>query len=267
MATVADTIDLALREVDLLRKLLKKKSTAQVWSAEERSIIKANALAWFQVHKNACAILSGSASLMAAESYYRQLLEGSDRATGRATYERVLRALRPNLIALRSEAMVQSNPAVTTNEAPTFMPLIADPSMQKILVGRWRECVACIGCEAPLAATVMMGGLLEALLLARIHREADQTCVFTSTKAPKDKTGRTKPLQEWGLKNYIDVAHDLGWITVSAKNVGDVLRDYRNYVHPHKQQSHNVYLNTDDAQLFWEISKAISLQVLKSAAD
>jgi hypothetical protein len=61
------------------------------------------------------------------------------------------------------------------------------------------------------------------------------------------------------------VAHELGWITVSAKDVGAVLRDYRNYIHPQKQLSHGVQLTPEDATLFWEISKSISRQIVRKA--
>ena len=67
------------------------------------------------------------------------------------------------------------------------------------------------------------------------------------------------------LKDYIDVVHELGWITASAKDVGAVLRDYRNYIHPQRQLSHGVHLRLDDAELFWEIRKSISRQVIDSA--
>ena len=65
------------------------------------------------------------------------------------------------------------------------------------------------------------------------------------------------------LNDYISVAHELGWITVSAKDIGHVLRDYRNYIHPQKQLSENVSLGPEDAALFWDISKGISRQLLK----
>jgi hypothetical protein len=45
-----------------------------------------------------------------------------------------------------------------------------------------------------------------------------------------------------------------------------VLRDYRNYVHPQKQLSHGVHLKSDDAKLFWEVSKSIARQVIDSAS-
>jgi hypothetical protein len=110
----------------------------------------------------------------------------------------------------------------------------------------------------------MMGGLLEALLLARVNSETDKQAVFKAASAPRDKGGKTKPLPEWMLKNYIDVVQELGWISVSAKDVGEVLRDYRNYIHPFKQVSHGVVLGMDDASLLWEVSKAITRQVVKT---
>jgi hypothetical protein len=153
--------------------------------------------------------------------------------------------------------------AFTPDQAPDFSPLIGDPKMQRILRDRWDECICCIAAGAPLAATVMMGGLLETLLLARFNRETDKAPIFHAVTAPRDsKTKKTLPLKEWTLRNYLDVAHELGWISKSTKDVGEVLRDSRNYVHPYKQASHDVTVTTNDATLFWQISKEISRQLL-----
>jgi len=87
--------------------------------------------------------------------------------------------------------------------------------------------------------------------------------VFGAASAPTEKgTGKPAPLQKWTLKHYIDVAHELGWISSSAKDVGAVMRDYRNYIHPHKEFTHAIKLTTDDAELFWEIAKGMSRQIL-----
>lgn len=104
---------------------------------------------------------------------------------------------------------------------------VSDPKMQQaILPRRWLECVSCVQAKAPLAATVMMGGLLETVLLARVHQAANKAPIFSAAAAPKEgTTGKTKPLGEWALKNYIDVAHELKWITVSVKSVSEVLRE------------------------------------------
>lgn len=109
----------------------------------------------------------------------------------------------------------------------------------------------------------MVGGLLEGLLLARINRESNKAPIFTAAAAPKDRQNNPLSLRDWTLQDYIGVAHELGWITVAAKDVGVVLRDYRNYIHPQKELSHGVSLTTPDAQILWEAGKSISRQLLK----
>lgn len=135
--------------------------------------------------------------------------------------------------------------------------------MKAILERRWVECTLCIGADAPLAATVMMGGLLEGLLLARVNSESNKSAIFTASSAPRDKQKKTLQLKEWTLQNYIAVAHELKWISQPLKDIGEVLRDYRNYIHPQKEFSDKVSLTTGDATLFWEISKNIARQLLK----
>ena len=73
--------------------------------------------------------------------------------------------------------------------------------MLGILERRWTETLACQRVGADLAATVMLGGLLEALFLARINRLTNLAPVFTAAAAPKDKSSKPRPLKEWGLKD------------------------------------------------------------------
>jgi hypothetical protein len=262
--TATAALDTAIAQCERLRGLLKKSKTRQVWGADERGVAKATALAWFNSQR--APLVSSGLSVSAADASYKLVLVSADKASSRNKLLQVLKTLRSTLIALRSESVSSGSttPAQTTDAPPSFAPLIADEQMQAILAERWIECVRCLGADAPLAATVMMGGLLEALLLARVNRESDKAAIFTARAAPKDKSGQTKPLNDWMLKNYIEVVHELGWISVSAKDVGEVLRDYRNYLHPFKQLSHGVHLKHADAALFWEISKNISRQVLAS---
>ena len=109
----------------------------------------------------------------------------------------------------------------------------------------------------------MMGGLLEGLLLARINQLTDKRPVFTAASAPKDRTGSTLRLNEWGLKNYLDVAHEVVWISKTTKDIGEVVRDYRNYIHPQTEHSHGINLTTDDARTLWEVAKSVVRQVVK----
>jgi len=168
-----------------------------------------------------------------------------------------------NLLKFRSSGVLIAVP--NHRERPLFGVLISNPKMLAILERRWRETLACIEAQADLAATVMLGGLLEALFLARINRLSTLAPVFTAAKAPRDKAGKTRPLKEWGLKDYLDVANELGWIRQAAKDVGEVLRDYRNYIHPEKELSHGVTVNAQDSAMFLTVFCSVAEQIIDSA--
>jgi hypothetical protein len=109
----------------------------------------------------------------------------------------------------------------------------------------------------------MMGGMLESLFLARVNREPNQAAVFTASAAPKDrKTQQAKSLKDWGLSDYIAVAHELRWISRAANDVSGVLREYRNYIHPQKELSTQATLSTHDAQMFWLVVKELAARLL-----
>ena len=261
---VLEAIDAAKREAKALRTTLKKKKTAQVWSQDERAIAKATALAWFNTHRPLLAAFVQPAVLEDTTRLYKKLLEASEKAAARSTYDACLKQVDTELSGVRTHVLLPPPGAVTTSdEPPDFSSLVKDKGMQAVLVRRWRECCACLGGKAPLAGTVMMGGLLEALLLARANSESDQSKVFKAKGSPKDsQSDKPLPLKSWTLRHYIDVAHELEWISQSAKDVGKVLRDYRNYIHPHKEHSHSVTLTMADAEMFWEITKRISRHLL-----
>ncbi|MCE3272243.1 MAG: hypothetical protein K0S57_2640 [Ramlibacter sp.] len=109
----------------------------------------------------------------------------------------------------------------------------------------------------------MMGGLLEALFVARANRLTNKSALFSAAAAPIDgKTKKALELRHWTLAPYIDVGHELMWISRSAKDIAVVLRDYRNYVHPEKERSHGVTLVQDDAMMLWEVTKGLAKELL-----
>lgn len=269
MINAHDTIDAAIREAESLRKNLKKSNTKQVGSKSERDIAKATALAWFNNHLPSLSRTIGSEQCDCVSTLFQKLLTFTDKSTTRSKYYDILKSIKSELFVLRPfvvDSGVMIQPTHSSDAPPDFSSLIGDPKMQKILVERWKECVACLNAQAPLAATVMMGGLLETLMLARFNCETDKTPIFLASTAPKDKkTKKTLQFKEWTLRHYLDVGHEMGWISRSTKDVGEVVRDFRNYVHPYKQFSHNVVVGPNDARLFWEISKEITRQLLTEA--
>lgn len=267
MSDAHSSLDDALGDIDRLRRTLKQSKSKQVQSLEEKRLVKSVCLAWFNGYRARINGAVDSEAIHETDELYRVVLGAADRSTSRTKYDSDLKDVRKSLVTLRTEIRDGdlSAPADTTEDTPDFSKLVPSADMQAILKRRWIECSTCVNGGAPLAAVVMMGGLVEALLLARIHRESNKSPIFAATSAPTDKkTGKVLQLQEWTLRHYIDVAHELKWITRSAKDIGEVVRDYRNYIHPFKELSHGVSLGDGDARMFWEISKEMSRQVIKS---
>jgi hypothetical protein len=255
-------LDAALNEVAAARRIVDRIRAPQVRNAEARDFLKATALSWFRKRRG---VIAGSVPGDVVERIdqpFRTILESADKAAARSTYVSALKEAKAALAVARGVSLV---PPATggSDSAPDFSPLAADPEMRTILSRRWDECQRCLGASASLAATVMMGGLLEALFVARANRLSDKSALFKCATTPIDsKTKKPLELKQWTLAPYIDVGHELGWISRSAKDVALILRDYRNYVHPEKERSHGVTLNVDDARMFWDLTKSLSRQLL-----
>jgi hypothetical protein len=268
MTTAPTPIDTALAEAQLLRTRTKSKKTHQVKSADEREIIKATALAWFNNHRKQLSPVFTTADLAEIDKLYQRVFAASNKTVVRSTYLDVLKEITETLAEFRSTNVIRLSEASfappTTDVPPDFSPVVSNDLMKKILEDRWNEIVACVAAKAPLSALVMMGGLLEGVLYAKVERLPDKSPVFKAAAAPKDpKTGHTKTLDKWVLQNYLDVAKELKWITQTIHGIGDVVRDYRNFIHPHKQHSEGMFVDPEDAKILWEISKSIARQSLK----
>lgn len=264
MSTIlpTDPVASALSDVRRLVKGLNAKRARQVRSQDQKDQLGAVALAWFQSYKPIILSARPLADLAQLDFGFRQLLEASQRSPSSGKMLLISKQLEHGLVVLQTEGIASPTRSPPTTETAPAFSAIPDPVMRQILVRRWKECVSCLTAEAPLAATVMMGGLLEALFLARVHRESNKRLVFTAASSPKDiKSKQPLPLKQWMLKDYIAVSHELGWIPQAVHDVSQILRDYRNYIHPQKEFSSQLSLTLGDAQILWAVCKAISVHI------
>jgi hypothetical protein len=259
-----DTIDKSSLEIEKLQKLFKKLNSRQVSSRDEKDILKAVAITWFQTHRPIVIKYVSEISIKHIDGSFQELLSSADKSPLRQKCLSLFKLVKSDLVKLRTDNIVSVAAPVskTVDTVPNFSHLVADTDMQKILASRWDECIKCVENNAPLAAVVMMGGLLETLLLSKVNSLISPAPVYTAKLAPKNSQGKTLALKEWGLRNYIEVAHELKWITQTEKDLGAVLMDYRNYIHPFKQKTYNVFLKPSDATILWELCKSISKQLL-----
>jgi hypothetical protein len=259
----ADPLAEVLRELDRARKIVKRTSNRQVRSREDRDTISAIANAWFHSHRKRLRV--DHAYLAPLNSLYKAILDYSDRNTTKDAYLHTIDEAKEELRTLRGHLLL-ADPGKPLDTAPDFSPLVSDPAMRAILERRWYECQRCLSVAADLAAVVMMGGLLEALFVARANsmKPPDRAKLFKCAAAPKDPVNKNKvrDLRDWMLGSYIDVALEMQWITRPAKDIATVLRDYRNYIHPEKERSYGVALTSTDSAMLWDVTRNLARQVL-----
>lgn len=269
MPSVHEAIDAAINEAIAARSRLSKLKSSQVRGVDDVASLKATAQTWFHTHRPIIIAQAPSVDLESVDTCFTTVLDATAKFAAKTTYSNALLNAKAALIAVRSAALTVPLPqptAGTDDLAPDFSPLAGNQQMRDILTRRWHECAKCVHADAHLAAIVMMGGLLEALFVARANKMPDKNPLTSAANAPKDKaTGKTTNYQDWMLDSYIRVGFELKWITESAKDVADKLKEYRNFIHPAKELRYGVTLGLNDSSMFWQVTKALARQLLLSA--
>jgi|SRR3989344_2678978 len=261
------TIDGAIKELENLKKILTKKKVSHVNTIEEKNLIKATAYSWINTYQNEFEKINIDIDASTIKTDYCNLLNYSDNRTKRAVYKKLITSLKSKLIKLRTEVVNKTNSGEILSKNPVVMPnfssFISDPRMINVLKKRWIEIENCLNNHAPLAATVMMGGLLESVLMTRINTLNDKNILFKQKSTPKDnKTNKPKQLSEWMLKDYIDVSSEIELITKPSADFSRSIRDYRNYIHPEKEIRKGEGIEEGDARLFWVVTTNLIEQLL-----
>lgn len=258
-------IEAALEEGQGLASRIRSTAGAQTRSKKLRSEIKSFCLDWFHRHRPVIAGLLAPEHLRPIDREFQDLLAGAGRLTLRTKLLASVKAVIRLLGQLQAEhAIALAAASAAGNAEPSFVSIAADETMRTILARRWRECAICVEYEAPLASAVMIGGLLEGLLLARILRLADRGPVFRARNAPRDKKGEPVALSHWGLRDFLAVAYELGWISKTTRDIGEIVRDYRNWIHPDKEYTLRAKFSPADAKTIWAIAQSIIAQILAS---
>jgi len=112
---------------------------------------------------------------------------------------------------------------------------VSDPDLRIIIDRDYRELSTMLLPSGAWKSTVVLSGsILEALLQDALTKDASTLArAKASSKAPS-----TKSLEkgEWNLNQLIEVAVDLLILPCDrARAIDQILRDYRNYVHPKKE--------------------------------
>jgi hypothetical protein len=129
------------------------------------------------------------------------------------------------------------------------------PELEGIVQARWLEAQRCQHSGAFLAAVILMGSILEALLLARCSISPSDA--YQSTAAPKDKrSSKALALHDWTLSTLIDVAVSKQWLKTDRGGFSHALRESRNIVHPYEQARSRANFDESTCKVCWQVLNA-----------
>lgn len=117
---------------------------------------------------------------------------------------------------------------------------IKDSGLRQIIERDYRELrLKVFPSRAWKSTVILAGSIMEAILFDQLVRDSSiEAKAKASQKAPKDKTGTVLDLVagDWNLFALIEVSVDIRVLPADrAKSFDQVLRDYRNFVHPKKE--------------------------------
>ncbi|GAA2451219.1 hypothetical protein ACFPFX_33285 [Streptomyces mauvecolor] len=121
--------------------------------------------------------------------------------------------------------------------------VVDDPALADSVQVRLQEATVCYEHGAYVSAVIMLGSLLEGVLL---HAATSRPSARPMPKAAKDM----------GLQDLVQFAHSNGWIEPDAKMAFDLVRHYRNSVHPHLEKRTGHRPNKDTVDMCWPLVNA-----------
>lgn len=133
----------------------------------------------------------------------------------------------------------------------SFESLSMEDSIIKVLQQRYREVLICIENKASLAVVILCGSILEAVLLGVAVQ--NRNYFEQNIRAPKNKKGEIRCVEDWKLTNLIDVACDLKILKEDVRQFSHSLRDFRNYIHPYKQIQSEFNPDADTANICHQV--------------
>ena len=119
-------------------------------------------------------------------------------------------------------------------EIPNLKTLPIDPKVAPILEKRFNEARRALEAGCYLSVFTLCGSILEAVFLGLGEKNPER---FNEVASSKNKTNvnKTEQFRQWGLKDFINAAIKIGFITDETGMLGEFLRHCRNYIHPYKE--------------------------------
>ncbi|MFF0010855.1 hypothetical protein [Streptomyces sp. NPDC005374] len=131
--------------------------------------------------------------------------------------------------------------------------VVSDPELAATVQLRLDEARTCYEHGAYTSAVIMLGSLLEGVLA---HAAQIRTA---GVRMPK-------PLRNMGLNDFVDFAYENKWIEHDAKLASELVRHYRNLVHPMAEKRTGHSPNRDTLDMCWPVVNATLNDLAATAA-
>lgn len=136
------------------------------------------------------------------------------------------------------------------------------PNLEPVIRDRWLEAQKCQHASAYLAAVIIMGSILEALLLARCSMSPGTA--YQARGAAKNKDGSSRAIHDWTLHQLIEVAVEVGWLKSDRGKFSHALRESRNVVHRYEQTRSGANFDEHTCKMSWHVLNASVEDLLAS---
>lgn len=146
-------------------------------------------------------------------------------------------------------------------EGINWQNLSLDILLQPVIEQRIKEIHKALENNLPLSVIFLSGSTLEGLLLDLATKH---TSSFRNAESsPKYKENKVKSIEKWSLNSLIDVAHEIGFLSLDVKKYSHSLRDFRNYIHPREQALNQFNPDIHTAKISFQVLRAAIAQISK----
>jgi hypothetical protein len=144
-----------------------------------------------------------------------------------------------------------------------FKNLPLDGAMIPVLLERMHEATRCIEVKAYLASVIICGSVLEGMCLGFGTNNVERV---NRAYGAHYKKGAPK-LQDWKLREWIDVLGKLGDLSPNIEKFGQALRDFRNYVHPAEQLANRFTPDHHTARIGFQVVVAAAEDLVRGGSS
>lgn len=145
----------------------------------------------------------------------------------------------------RLQVAIDTTEATPVTETREFS-FVRNAELRSILERDYAEIQRAFIAKCWKSVIILSGGAIEAILADRLL--GDPGRATASNRAPK-----VPDIRKWDLNDLVNVAVDLGYVSVGAEKLSHSVRDYRNLVHPGNEIRKKLSFDSEEARIALEV--------------